>query len=59
MKKVLFVLAVVLLTACGESTVAPIAPEVTIDTTFKSDSLTEIPTGIDAERAIDTIKEQN
>lgn len=53
MKKVLFVLAVILLTACGESATAP---AVTTDTTFKQDSLTEIPT-VDAEKAIDTAKE--
>lgn len=52
MKKVLFVLAIVTLTACGSAT----APEATADTTVRQDSLTEIPT-VDAEKAIDTAKE--
>lgn len=40
MKKVLFVLAVVLLTACGSAT----APETKADTTVKQDSLVDVPT---------------
>lgn len=52
MKRVLFVLAITALTACGSAT----APEATTDTTVRKDSLTEIPT-VDATKSIDTTKE--
>ena len=52
MKKVLFVLAVVLLTACGSAT----APAVTADTVVRQDSLNGIPV-VDAEKKVDTAKE--
>ncbi len=55
MKKLLFVLIVAILAACGESVTAPVA---TSDTTFKQESLTEIPT-IEVKKVIDTTKKTN
>lgn len=52
MKKVLFVLAITALTACGSAT----APEATADTTVRQDSLGDLH-ATDTTKSINTTKE--